>query len=404
MTQHIAISVLAAALALGLLGCGKGDKPAPKDDMAGMEGTSKKMTGMVEGFTDRMTVQLPPEQRQLINIRTAPVRREKVNRTIRTVGIVTYDASRLVDVNTRISGWADKLYVDKPGQFVRKGDPLMAIYSRELYSGQYEYLQAHHQYQRLKDGPAAKEAPAKFWKENLAEAESLRDSARKRLLLWDISEAEIRALEESGKPSDTLKLVAPVSGFVVEKKIDPGQAVMSGMTIYRVADLSTVWVNADIYEYELPLVKVGQDAHVTLTAYPDLDREGKVDFIYPYLENKTRTATIRVVLDNKDKILKPDMYANVRIEEDLGEQLVIPAAAVLDTGVRQYVFVQTGEGMYAPRLVKRGQRTEDLAVIRDGLKEGEQVVVDGNFMLDSESQLRVSGMGGGMSGMKGMGH
>ena len=162
-------------------------------------------------------------------------------------------------------------------------------------------------------------------------------------------------------------------------------------------------MNADIYEYELPLVKVGQDAHVTLTAYPDRECKGKVDFIYPYLENKTRTATIRIVVPNADEILKPDMYANVEIKEDLGDQLVIPATAVLDTGVRQYVFLQTGEGTYEPRLVKLGQRAEDLVVIRDGLKEGEQVVVDGNFMLDSESQLRASGMGGGMSGMKGMG-
>jgi Cu(I)/Ag(I) efflux system membrane fusion protein len=404
MKRHVAIRILVAALSAGLVGCGKGSKPPHEGhNAAGKEDGGMKMTGMVEGFTDRMAVQITPAQRQLINVRTAPVRREKINKTIRTVGIVTYDTSRVVDVNTKIGGWAQKLYVDKPGQLVKKGDPLMDIYSRDLYSGQYEYLQAYRQYQRLKDSPVAKEASEKFWKENLAEAESLRDSARKRLLLWDISEAEIRALEESGKPTDTLKLVAPVTGYVIEKKIEPGQAVHAGMMLYRAADVSTVWVNADIYEYELPLVKVGQEAHVTLTAYPDRKSKGKVDFIYPYLENKTRTATIRLVLDNQDEVLKPDMYANVRIEEDLGEQLVVPAAAVLDTGVRQYVFVETAEGMYAPRMVKLGQRTGDLYVIRDGLKDGEQVVVDGNFMLDSESQLSASGMGGGMAGMKGMG-
>jgi len=170
------------------------------------------------------------------------------------------------------------------------------------------------------------------------------------------------------------------------------------MIIYRVADLSTVWVNAEIYEYELPLLKVGQEARVTLTAHPGRELQGKVDFIYPYLEGKTRTATLRLVLDNRDGLLKPDMYANVRIEEDLGEQLVVPADAVFDTGDRQYVFVQTGDGMYAPRLVKLGQRSKGIFAIREGLKKGERVVVDGNFMLDSESQLKASGMGG-MPGM-----
>ena len=358
------------------------------------QGAAKKMSGMVKGFSDRVVVHLTPEQRQLINVRSATVRTRELRRTIRTVGIITYDSARLADVNAKINGWAQKLYVDKPGQFVEKGDPLMDIYSRELYSGQYEYLQAHRQYQALKDSPAAKEAPEQFHRENLAEAESLRESARKRLRLWDISESEIRALERTGKPSDTLKLTAPVSGYVVKKKIDPGQAVHSGMTLYRVADLSTVWLNADIYEYELPLVKVGQKAQVTLTAYPDRDFPATVDFIYPYLENKTRTATIRLVLANKDGLLKPDMYANVSIEEDLGEQLVVPAEAVLDTGTRQYVFLRTAKGRYAPRLVQLGHRAGDFVIVRSGLKNGDQVVMDGTFMLDSESQLRAGGMGG----------
>ncbi len=369
------------------------ESPAGEGKHDAHAGHDMSQMATIEG---RAAVHLTAARRQLINIRTTPVKRSAVSKAIRTVGIVAYDTSKLVDVNTKINGWVETLYVDKPGQPVKKGEPLMDLYSRELYSGQQEYLLAYRHHHRLKNNPnlAPQEAPPEFWQENLTEAEALMESARRRLKLWDIPDAAIGALEESGKPTTTLQLTAPVTGFVVQKKIDPGKMVMSGSTLYRVADLSTVWVNADIYEYEVPLVKVGQNARLTLTAFPDRIFEAKVDFIYPYLESRTRTATLRLVLDNPGNLLKPDMYANVEIQIDLGEQLLVPELAVFDTGKRQYVFVQTAEGMFEPRLVKLGVKAGDLFVVREGLAEGELVVVDGNFLLDSESQLRAGGSGG----------
>jgi len=332
-------------------------------------------------------VMLSGEQRQLINIRTTPVAEGPARVMIRTVGIVAYDDARVANVNTKVMGWVEKLYVDKPGQAVREGAPLMDLYSPALYSAQQEYLLAFQQYRQMR---AKSDAP----KVQLTEASSLRVSARKRLALWGISAAEIAAIEKSREPSTTLQLKSPVTGAVVEKKLDPGQMVQPGMMLFRVADLSTVWINTDVYEYELPLVQTGQPVVVTLTAYPERKLDGTVDFIYPYLQNKTRTTTVRLVLANSEGLLKPGMYVNAEIQRDLGKQLLVPAAAVFNTGIRQYVFVQVSDGLFMPRAVQLGPQAGDLFVIRKGLKPGELVVVDGTFLLDSESQLR-AGSGGG---------
>lgn len=350
-----------------------------------------------EGIEGRKPVHLTFQQQQLINLRTTPVSKAKVSKTIRAVGIVAYDETKVANVNTRVMGWVHKLHVDKPGQPVQQGEPLMDLYSPELYSGQQEYLLAYRHYHELKskldENKSATSSSLRA--ENLKDAESLMRAAQKRLDLWEIPATEIEAVEKSGKPRDTLLLKSPVAGFVVDKKVNPGQMVQSGMTLYRVADLSTVWINVDLYEYELPMVEVGQKVLVKLTAYPDKTFEGKVDFIYPYLEIKTRTATVRLVLENPEWILKPNMYAHVEIHKDLGEQTVVPASALFDTGKRQYVFVRQGEGYFVPRLVKIGVKAGNVYVVREGLSEGEHVVTDGNFLLDSESQLRAAVGGGG---------
>ena len=209
---------------------------------------------------------------------------------------MAYDETKLVNVNARIMGWAEKLYVNTPGQFVEQGGPLLDIYSPELYSAQYEYLLSYRHCARLKHILPSGEATTNsaISTEAMTEAETLLESSRKRLKLWEITDDQIRALETSGKPTDTLQLRAPVSGYVIQKNIDPAQMVRPGMTLYRVADLTTVWINADIYEYELPLVKVGQKAAVTGSANPGRVFEAKVDFIFPFSENKTRTTTARL--------------------------------------------------------------------------------------------------------------
>jgi len=368
-----------------------GNMPMPGGEPTGHAASTNEV---VPG---RSPVDLDLAQRQFINIRTRAVTNGDAVVTIRTVGIVAYDDTRLVNVNARIMGWAQKLYVDKPGQFVEKGAPLMDLYSPELYSAQYEYLLAYRHCERLKHLPPKDAAQTNnvVWQETMTEAETLAQSARKRLKLWEITDDEIAALGKSGKPTDTLQLRSPVTGYVIEKNIDPAQMVMLGKTLYRVADLSTVWINADIYEFELPLVNVGQKATVTAVAHPGRVFDAKVDFIYAYSENKTRTTTARLVIDNRDGLFKPGTYVNAEIKVDQGKRLMAPATAVFDTGTRQYVFVEETEGHFIPKRVQLGAKVGDQFIVNGGLTEGEKVVVDGNFLLDSESQLRTSAMGGG---------
>lgn len=408
----VAVAVL-ATLSLTTAGCRKKSDAAAQADHGGTAGTDPSMSGMKmpapsgehtdraassnELVTGRSPVDLDQAQRQFINIRTRAVTNGDAVVTIRAVGIVSYNDTQLANVNARIMGWAQKLYVDKPGQFVKQGEPLMDIYSPELYSAQYEYLLAYRHCERLKHLPRKDAAQTNnvVWRESMIEAETLAASARKRLKLWEIGDDEIAALEKSGKPTDTLQLRAPVTGYVIEKNIDPAQMVVLGKTLYRVADLSTVWINADIYEYELPLVKVGQKAAVTGGSNPGRVFEAKVDFIYAYSENKTRTTTARLVMDNRDGLFKPDTYVNVEIKVDQGERLMTPATSVFDTGARQYVFVEAAEGHFVPRRIQLGAKVGDQFIVNEGLTEGEKVVVDGNFLLDSESQLRAAGSGGG---------
>ncbi len=346
-----------------------------------------------KGIQGRAPVQLTGVQQQLINIRVAPVERTEAARTIRAVGSITYDETKVADLNSKVKGWVQKLYVDKPGQSVDMGEPLMALYSPDLYSTQQEYLLA---YQRPPGSGKAAGLSAqmrKFSSENSQAERSLLQSARKRLELWDISAAQIKALEESATPKDTLELTAPRKGVVVKKNVFPNQMISPGMLLYRIADLSEVWLDAEIYEYELPLIRLGQKADISVGAYPDKTFEGEISFIYPYLQDKTRTAKVRLVLENPGELLKPGMYANVTIKSGLGDQLTVPASAIFDTGTRQYVFVQVQNGVFAPKEIKLGPKSGERVVVTKGLEDGEQVVVDGNFLLDSESQLKAAANG-----------
>ncbi len=339
------------------------------------------------GIPGRGAVDLTDQQRQLINIRTVAVKEAEVDRSVRAVGVVTYDQSKVADLNSRVMGWVEKLFVDTPGAHVEAGQPLLELYSPDLYSAKQDYLLA------WRNAHSAKGAQGEYGAARASGAESVLESAQKRLELFGIADKQISALQTSGMAKPTMEIVAPFAGTVLEKEVVVGKMIQPTAMLYRIADLSSVWVEGEIYEYELPLVKVGQQAKVTLTAYPDRAFTGKVDFIYPYLQGQTRTAKIRIALDNPDGVLKPDMYANVELKSDLGKELTIPASALFDTGKRQYVFIQKEKGLFLPREIELGPKVGDDFVVQKGVAEGEAVVINGNFLLDSESQLQAAANG-----------
>lgn len=339
-----------------------------------------------EGLTQ---VLIDSRRQQLIGIESVPAVMEKATKTIRTVGTVMYDETRLSHIHTKIRGWVEKIYVDFTGQWVHKGQPLLEIYSPELVATQEEYLRAL----RL-----TRETEASGRKELIESTRRLVESARKRLKLWDIQDAEIAHLERVGESKKALVLFSPVQGYVIDKKAFLGIEVHPQMELYTLADLTQVWVEASIYEYEIADVKVGLPAKLTLSYYPGKEWSGKVDYIYPYLDVKTRTNQVRFTFPNPTYELKPGMYVNVELSIDKGQQLVVPDSAVMDTGTQHYVFIARANGYFEPRKVIVGEKMGDRRVIISGLKEGDPVVVSGNFLIDSESRLKAA-----LKGMTGKG-
>lgn len=363
-------------------------KAAPEDAQPGKNETSSPVA------PQQGPIQLSPMQRQLIGVTYGTVAKRPLMKFIRTVGRVEYDERRLSEVTLKIAGWIQDLFVDYTGKRVRKGQPLLTIYSPELVSAQEEYLLALRTRERLKDSrvPGALES-----------AESLVKVSRNRLLLWDLTPAQIRALEKSGKLDLYQMILSPISGFVIEKIALKGRRVEPGMPLYKIADLSTVWVIADIYEYELPLLREGQEATITLAYYPGAVWQGTVDYIYPYLETQTRTNKVRFVVPNPEHKLKPGMYANMELKVNLGERLGVPESAVLHSGVRKLVFIDRGEGRLEPREVSLGTQADGYWEVLGGLKEGERIASSGNFLIDSESKLAAAESMMAMMGQIGMG-
>lgn len=340
------------------------------------------------------SIRLSPVQRQMIGVTTAAVEQTSLKKTVRAVARVDFDERRLADVTFKISGWVQDLFVDYTGKRVRKGDPLLTLYSPDLVTSQEEYLLAL----RTRDQLAQSSLPeARNGSQGLVEA------ARRRLLLWDLTPQQVKALEERGAPQTYLTLFAPASGIVVEKMAVKGMRVEPGMKLYRVADLSTVWLYADIYEYEVPLVREGQTVNISLSYYPGETFRGAITYIYPYLDTQTRTNKVRLEFANPQGKLKPGMYANSEIEINLGLTLTVPESAVLQSGLRQLVFVEQGQGVFAPREVKLGAKADSRFAVLDGLTAGERVVTSGNFLLDSESKLQSATSMMGMMGAIGMG-
>jgi Cu(I)/Ag(I) efflux system membrane fusion protein len=363
--------------------------PAKKaDDLEELKGLtmeSIQKEGKVQEIAPG-TVQISPERQQLIGVRFGTVEKRTLQKVIRTVGRIDYDEKRIGIVSPKIGGWIEELFVDFTGRFVRKGEPLLTIYSPELVSTQEEYLLALKAKQDWSKSPFSEVGEG---------GNLLAESARRRLKLWDISDAQIKALEEGREPQKTLTLYSPFTGHVLEKMVNKGQFVDAGMALFKIADLSVVWLIADIYESELSAIRVGQPAAIQMSYYPGETFTGKAIYIYPYMDAQTRTAKVRYEFANPHGKLKPEMFANVEITVRLGDKLAVPEGAVIDTGVRKVVVVDRGSGYFEPREVRLGAKAGDVFEVLDGLKAGERVVTSANFLIDSESKLKeaVGGMG-----------
>ncbi len=368
----------------------KSDKPGKAPD-CGMdlvpvyEGGEMGASNLPEG-----AFLISAEKQQLIGVTYGEVASEQVSKTIRTVGRLAYDETRISHVHTKIEGWIEDVYVDFTGKQVKKGDPLLTVYSPELLQTQQEFLLA------LK---GRKELAESSFREAASGAESLYESARRRLELWDISDEQIQEIERTGKTKKSLPLYAPATGIVLTRNAYPKQRIMPDTELYTVADLSSIWVLADIYEYEAPEVNLGQNATVTLTYLPGRTFRGKITYIYPQVDPSTRTLKVRVEIPNPNFMLKPDMFANVELNINYGKRLIVPQEAVMDSGSEQTVFVALEGGYFEPRRVKLGGKVDGKYIVLEGLKAGERIVTSGNFLVDSESKLKSAAGGMGMPGM-----
>jgi multidrug efflux pump subunit AcrA (membrane-fusion protein) len=383
MKQALSIVFLAVAM---LAGCSKngGDTTEPKtlytcgmhpqviqDHPGNCPICGMKLTPIRQQSTNApaagavsQTITVEPSMIQNMGVRTEFVARGPLRRTVRTVGVIDYDEGALADVTTKFKGWIEKLDVDTTGQLVMRGDPLFEIYSPDLYSAEAEYL--------------------------VAGSDDVRASARTKLKFLDMPDDQIAELDRTRKPLKAVRIVAPQNGFVTEKAVVQGQMVEAGARVFRLADLGMVWVKADIYEQDLVYLKLGQEAVVTLAYLPGREFRGRVTYIYPAVDEKTRTAQVRMEFHNPGYFLKPGMFATVQVTSELEPSaLLAPDSAILRSGEKATVFVALDGGRFEPRTVTLGPQAEDDRYqILTGLEEGEKIVTSGQFMLDSESQLR----------------
>ena len=348
------------------------DKPG-KDSM-GMDMVPFEVeeSGTITEVGGRIQVKISPERQQLIGIKTANVKSQPVHKLIKAVGRVDYAEPNISIVNLKFDGWIENLYVNSTGRAVRKGELLFDIYSPELVSAEQEYLIA------LKADKM------------LGDASSILKSAREKLRLWDVTDSQVEELGRTGQFKKSITVYSPGSGIVIEKNIVQGQKVMSGENLFKIADLSRVWILGEVYEYELPFIKTGQEAKISLSYYPGESFSGRITYIYPYLKPETRTNQIRIEVGNPGLKFKPEMFANLEIHVDYGTKLTVPADAVLDAGISKIVFIAKGDGYFEPREVKLGVRGEDVYEVLAGVSEGESVVTSANFLIDSESSLKAA--------------
>ncbi len=323
-------------------------------------------TSTVTGYSN---VKLSSERRQLIGVQTGMAEMRSLGRSVRTVGRVAVDETRLYKISTKFDGYIEKLYVNVTGQQIRKGQPLFSVYSPDLLSTQQEYLLAMR---------AARQSP------------SLLVAARQRLLLWDITPSEIRQLERTGAARKSVTIYSPASGYVLNKMAVEGARITPGEPLFEIANLDHVWIQADVYESELPFIRLGASATTTLSYIPGRTWTGRVTFIAPTVDPMTRTVKVRSEFDNADGALKPEMFGDVVIEQPARQVVVIPDSAVLQTGTRSVVFIVNGDGTFEPREVQTGTKSGDFMEVRSGIQAGEKVVTQANFLIDSESRLKAA--------------
>ena len=327
-------------------------------------------------------VRIPLERRQEIGVTTAKVERRTVGGAVETNGVVAEDEARVHAVNAKFSGYLERLYVDRTGQPVRRGQPLLSVYSPDLVATEREYLLAIENARRLSGSSST---------ETASDARALVEATRQRLRLWDIPDAEIDRIERTGRVSKDLTLSSPVSGVVLKKDALPGLAITAGMPLYTIADLSTVWVLADVYQSEMAMVAPGAGAEIAASFLPGEAFRGRVDFVYPTLSEDTRTVKMRIVIPNPKGFLKPGMFVRVSLAGRGRETLAVPRSALIQTGERQIAFVEQSAGVYAPREVKTGTQGKDFVEVLTGLSEGDTVVTSANFLIDSESRIGAIG-------------
>jgi RND family efflux transporter MFP subunit len=326
-------------------------------------------------------VQISPQRLQSIGVKTGKVERKSVADEIRTTGSVAVDERRLAYVQVRFSGYIQKVFADATYQYVRKGQPLFTIYSPDLVATEREYLVAKENQQQVAQSTVQGVAFS---------ATSLLDATAERLKQWGVPQKEITRLESTGQVQQELQVESPVSGYITERNALPSVAVQPEMRLYTIADLSTVWIQAQVFQNDLERIKIGASATLTVNTYAGRTFTGRVDFIYPQVDMDTRTARVRVVFSNAGLQLRPGMFVNVSLKVPMGSQLVIPATGVLQSGTREIAFVERSDGYIEPRDVQLGSRVGDDFIVLKGLKAGEQIVTSANFLIDSESQLQAA--------------
>ncbi len=386
---------LSLLLLTALAACNGGDEESP---MAGMtaEEHARMQAGGTQGAVDttgtlvRQPVHLTSEQERALGVVYTTVRRETLTRTIRTVGRIEPAEPRVADITPKIDGFIEQLFVSSTGESVRKGQPLLTLYSPMLVAAQEELLTA------IRLASQIDSTAGEAWRN----AQSMLEASRRRLAYWDITEEQIARIERTGAVTKTLQLVSPVTGIVLEKDVLEGQRVMPGMRLYRLVDLREVWVEGDVFEQDLQFVRLGSQAHIEVAAYRGEHLMGRVSFVYPVVDVQSRTNRVRVTVPNPGMRLKPGMFATLFFDVQIGPNvLAVPVDAVVVTGQRNLVFVRDDEGMLGPRDVVLGTRAGNRVQILQGLSEGETIVASANFLVDAESRLASTG-----SAMPGMQH
>ena len=380
------LSFAVVALALVVVGL---QFRTPEADSAEGADAGHDHAAMTAGTGEMKPVVLDSEGSRRIGVTFATAELRELPAPLRTVGTVAYDETRLTTVNPKIVGWVEWLNVDFTGAPIRAGEPLMGVYSPALVSAQEELVLAARLVRDAVQGRA------------LNNAEELLASSRRRLAYWDIPEDQIRRIEESGVPVKTLTLRSPATGIVVEKNVVEGERIMPGMNLYRIADLTRVWIEAEVFEKDVALVGEGQRAVVSFEAYPGRDFDGRVTYVHPTVSVQSRTARIRLELPNPDLLLKPGMYAQIELESlPTQPTIVVPRSALIQTGERALVFVQSSDGALLPREVDAGRTSGRFTSILSGLRSGERVVSSAAFLVDAESNLgTMTGEGEGLEGM-----